>query len=124
MDELEAEQELAIQQMLELHGIAYNEETSAHMRLMLECVRVYDSRAKSYGEVWKQYGALSNLLSVARKVDRLMGSWWFRGKGVTPALHKDSLDDAVDLVNYALFFMRNAVSGNLVGHKPERPEGD
>jgi hypothetical protein len=86
---------------------------------MVEALRIYNSREQSYGSVWRQYGALSNLLSVARKVDRLMHAWWHQPDG--PYTHKDSLDDAYDGINYVCFFIRNVLDGNMTGSAPERP---
>jgi len=114
-----AEQALALMRVLELNGIEPTEDNLEQLGVMLDCVRIYDSRSKSYGQAWKQYGALTNLLSAARKVDRLMESWWHRGEG---SLHKDGLDDAVDGINYFVFFMRMVRLGRITGSPPQRPE--
>lgn len=95
--------------------------TSNQAAVFGKCLEIFESRTSAYGEVWKQYGALSNLLSAARKIDRLMEMWW-RGDGSVPAIHKDALDDAIDAMNYLAFFVRNATEGNLTGSVPVRPE--
>lgn len=90
------------------------EPTSANLKqlnVLLEALKIYDSRA-IYGDVWRRYGWLSNLLSVARKVDRLMQLFWF-GDGKLD--HKEALDDAYDLINYAAFFIRNVEADNARG---------
>jgi hypothetical protein len=104
---------------LEAIGLPPTKESVAQLEVFAEALRIFASRNAAYGDVWKQYGALSNLLSVARKVDRLMHSWW-EGKGA-PAMHKDSLDDAIDNINYTAFFIRNAREGNITGSAPVRP---
>lgn len=106
-------------EMLEGNGIQPTEENAMQLIVFLQALRTYDSRTSAYGQVWKQYGALSNLLSVARKTDRIMSSWWHE-EGEKPVLHKDNLDDAIDLLNYTAFFIRNAREGNLTGEQPER----
>jgi len=109
-------------EFLERNGVAVNPDTIEHLSIMVEALVVYDSREQSYSGVWRQYGALSNLLSAARKVDRLMSVWWREG-GVVPVLHKDNLDDVIDAINYSVFMIRNARQGNILGFTPERPSG-
>ena len=92
-----------------------------HLEVLAKAFGLHLQRTEAYGEVWKQYGALSNLLSAARKIDRLMNVWW-RNDGSIPALHKDVLDDAYDAINYITFFIRNAQNGNIAGSVPSRPE--
>lgn len=105
----------AVENVFARYQIEVTNSNLAHFNILMECLKVHDGRTKAYGTVWKRYGALSNLLSAARKVDRLMESWWRRGDGHAPALHKDNLDDAYDAINYLVFMIRNARSGNLTG---------
>ena len=92
-----------------------------HMEVFEEATGLYVVRSRSYGQVWRNYGALSNLLSAARKVDRTMETWWHQQ---TPVMHKDALDDAMDAINYLNFFVRNAREGNITGQTPDRPDRD
>jgi len=89
------------------------------LAVILEALEVYRQRSVSYGEVWRQYGATGNLLQAARKVDRLMEMWWHNPDGAA-ALQKDALDDAIDAINYLVFFIRLAREGNLTGSAPDR----
>lgn len=91
------------------------------LQVFVTALKICDQRTDAYGELWRQYGARSNLLSVARKTDRLMASGWFN-TDKNPLTHKDALDDAYDLLNYTAFFIRNALEGNLDGAPPERLE--
>lgn len=90
---------------------ADEEEVVAHLEVFLEALRIFQSR-KIYGDAWRRHGALSNLLSVARKTDRLMQVYWHGDGGMT---HKEGMDDAYDLINYAIFFIRNKEDGNEKG---------
>lgn len=92
------------------------------LAVLMEAHAVYRQRSASYGAVWQHYGAQSNLLSAARKVDRLMEMWWHNPDGAK-ALQKDATDDAIDAINYLSFFVRNARDGNISGQAPERPTG-
>lgn len=107
-------QQAVVPAVLEYFGVPVTESNLEHFEVFIECLKTHDQRTKAYGTVWKRYGALSNLLSAARKVDRLMEMWWRKG-GRPEILHKDALDDAYDGINYLVFMIRNARAGNLTG---------
>jgi len=92
-----------------------------HLSVLLRAFGIHIERGNAYGDVWKNYGALANLLSAARKIDRLMNVWWREDTTDVPMLHKDLLDDAYDAINYLTFFIRNAQAGNIFGVEPQRP---
>ncbi len=96
---------------LDAYGIEANSTNLTQLNVLVEALQIFETR-KIYGDVWRKYGALSNLLSVARKADRLMEIFW-HGPGELD--HKSSVDDAYDLINYAAFFIRNVTDGNLKG---------
>jgi hypothetical protein len=109
-----------------MYGVDFNADNVTHFGVLMQALQTYDQRSRVYGQAWQQYGALANLLQVARKADRLMAVWWteeeeYVGKGKASAMHKDALDDALDLLNYCVFFMRLARAGDLTGSTPERP---
>lgn len=106
-------------EFLAASDIPYSEETVQHLSHFLDALRVHSQRSKSYSDAWRHYGALSNLLTMARKIDRLMAVHW-NPQGRLE-FHKDELDDAVDLLNYTVFFMRNVNAGNTYGSPPARP---
>lgn len=114
--------EIELETILRCAGYEPDANLAEHLDVFLRCMDKYVERSASYQEVWRQYGAMSNLLNAARKVDRMMASWWFED-GSTPIMHKDNLDDAEDGINYLVFFMRNAAHGNIIGDHPERPGG-
>jgi hypothetical protein len=119
---MDPEQDQAIRELLAAFGMDDTDQNVHQVLVLLEALQVYDQRSQHYGQSWKNYGALSNLLSSARKVDRLMEVWWDADADAPPVLHKDGLDDAIDLINYTVFFIRNARAGNLTGVRPVRPE--
>lgn len=102
--------DLAVQ-FLEAWGIEPTSTNLTQLNVLLEALQIFETR-RIYGDAWRKYGALSNLLSVARKADRLMEIFW-HGPGELE--HKDSVDDAYDLINYAAFFIRNVTDGNMKG---------
>lgn len=101
-------------------GILPTEDIVAQTKVFLEALTIMDNRSAAYGEVWRQYGARSNILSVARKVDRIMHAWWFNTDDGAAMLSKGVLDDALDLMNYCAFFLRNAKALNVEGRPPVR----
>jgi hypothetical protein len=105
------ERHAATVNFLEALGITPTSEALTHLNVLVEALLIHDSR-KIYGRVWQRYGWLSNLLSIARKADRLMQVFWF-GSGSLD--HKPSADDAYDLINYAVFFIRNVEADNARG---------
>jgi hypothetical protein len=99
------------------------EDAKDHFDVFIDAERIYEERSLMYGEVWKQYGALNNLVRAATKIDRLMAVWYHEGgTDSVVALHKDSLDDAYDALNYINFFIRCAKEGNITGSPPARPQ--
>lgn len=110
------------EQFLEMAGIKPTKESVDQLEVMTQALKVHAERTAHYQLGWKQYGGISNLLSMARKVDRLMMRHW--GIGKKPEFHKWDLDDAIDLLNYTCFFMRSAEAGSLYGRPPIRPTLD
>lgn len=90
-----------------------------HAQVLKEALDVMVQRSASYGAIWRQYGALNNLVRAATKVDRAMEVWWRNG-GPTE-MHKDVLDDPMDAINYLAFFIALARSLDITGTPPERP---
>lgn len=105
--------------LLAAYDLDASMDTREQLQVFMQAMEVYRERSVAYAEVWKQYGAMSNLLSVARKTDRMMSAWHGLSSGET--IHKDDMDDAIDLLNYCTFFIRNFRSGNLFGSPPKRP---
>lgn len=115
----------AVEELLEACDIEYNQETEEQLTVFLTALKLYDTRNRTYRNIWETYGALSNLLRAATKVDREMEIWWHStGNGVAgnPLLHKEALDDAFDAINYLTFFIRCVRAGNITGSRRHRPE--
>lgn len=108
---------------LEGIGLDGTEDNREHLDVLVRCLLTYSSREQVYGAAWRQYGAVSNVLSMARKVDRIMNEWWAAlVRGEVRDRDGEELDDAVDLINYTVFFLRNVRDGNISGSMPDRPQ--
>lgn len=77
--------------------------------VFVEAFNIYREREAKYGGAWKRYGALNNLVRLGTKAERLVQEWWRNEGG--PPYEQRSLDDAFDLINYAAFFVRQAMQG-------------
>lgn len=112
-----------IAKALECLGMEHTPELEAQFLVLWEALEIFEERSEDYGEVWKQYGALNNLVRSAVKVDRLMEQWWFGSveAGDPVTLRSDGLDDGYDAINYLVFFIRQARWGNITGQKKTRP---
>lgn len=128
MDEDSAEPQVldALKVVLGAFDIETTPYNVAHFSVLMEALKLYDQRTQAYGQAWEQYGAMSNLLKVASKTDRMMAVWWTGedeiGLPHDEGFHKDSLDDALDGINYTAFFIRNARRRNIYGSQPTRPQ--
>lgn len=117
---------------LGLDAGAEDHDVHEHGEMLARILGTYVDRNGKYKGAWKQYGALSQLVRAANKIDRLMAVWWFEpdpeamDQAQRVPMDPADLDDAIDCINHLLFFLRNAQSGNLFGNPPSRPdlEGD
>lgn len=103
-------------------GYDVTPERLTHAGYLTRALEIFCERNEKYKGVWRQYGALANLVRAAQKIDRTMAVWWFeQGKELPPALDPSHLDDAYDTINHLLFFIICAEGGNLTGKQPEHP---
>lgn len=104
----------------------FSKEDGEQLEVLHQVFEKYCERNAKYHDTWKQYGALSQLVRSANKVDRLMEVWWHSQEGIgwTSATHQEldeMLDDAIDAINHLVFFVRAARAGNITGSTPSRP---
>lgn len=92
-------------------GLSQTDDNVNQLLVFAEALDTYEHRTPKYGQNWKRYGWLSNLSDILRKSDRLWSMYW-TGK-MNPM--EGGLDDAIDLLNYIAFFIRNAQDGNERG---------
>lgn len=71
--------------------------TSFQQALVLgEAYKVFTERNKKYKDLWKEYGAEDSALHIRSKLMRL-----------TTTTVETEEDDGLDLINYAVFWIRN-----------------
>lgn len=82
------------------------------MKVYIDAFEIFVERNERYEDLWKQYGWMDTLTHVRSKALRLVRKFWRED----PEQEDETLlDDALDLVNYATFFIRNFRSGNKWG---------
>jgi hypothetical protein len=95
---------------LEAIGLEANYETREQLMIMMEALTVYQQREAQYAGAWKEFGALNNLVRLATKCKRLVNKYWT--KSISDLMGQDvDFDDAIDAINYAVFFVRQGRMG-------------
>src|SRR3989304_10094615 len=86
---------------LDLLGLDH--ETAEHVAVLLEAVALYEEREKKYRGLWKEYGVADSHHHIVSKTSRLRMA--YTGQA--------DIDDALDLINYTVFLVRNFRAGRL-----------
>ena len=87
-------------------------EMKAHFCVLMESLVIHSERAGRYRGLWKHYGWVDSLFNMRSRVARLIMEF---GDTPTVELVKDisyeatewRTDDARDLINFCVFFIRN-----------------
>lgn len=93
-------------------GLSPKRTTVEQMSIMRRALELFDERNNSeagYEDLWKSYGWGDSLLHMRSKLSRVERR--FREQ----AGAQQDLDDAYDLINYTVFFIRNVLAGNQDG---------
>lgn len=78
----------------------------AQLTVMLQALSIYDDKNKDYKDNWVRMGWRGLLIRIRERSDRLWDKWWDREQAET----RDE-DDALDLINFAAFFVRAQRNG-------------
>ena len=109
-------EEREAEQVLQVIGVPVTNGNVEQMAVMLEAYHKYLERNAVYENLWQDYGWMDTLTHVRSKAMRIVRKFWRdeTAPKATAALH---LDDALDLVNYVVFFIRNVREGNRWGRR-------
>lgn len=96
---------------LQALDIPVTESAAEQMRIMAQALLVFHERNQRYRDLWKGDGYRGSLFQMKGKLLRMWSIFW------TGHPDPESLkcDDAVDLINYTCFFIRNVEAGNEHG---------
>lgn len=104
--------------MCEAFGISTTDPSNAtyleHAQYLALAMQVYIDRNPETLDAWRGPGWAGNLLSLHGKALRLMNSLWWT-KPDTIARSEKPIDNAMDTVNYAVFFARCYDAGDERG---------
>lgn len=93
------------EEMLALHPtLEINDDNIAQFQVMMEAMNIYADREEVRGGLWKRAGAGDSSFHLRSKGERIAFA-------ATHGKHEAALDDAIDAVNYAGFFVRNVRAG-------------
>lgn len=113
LDEEKDGYDTAVALLLDAIGVPDTETNRAQLQIMLIALQVFSERDPKYHDLWKRRGWLGSLMHIDSKAARLMETFWKGTPGRMPM--PDDVDDAIDLINYAVFFIRNLQANNEKG---------
>lgn len=94
-----------------------------HITVLLIAVGIFEERGRKYAPFgWMKRGYENNYFHLQDKVDRIKDAIISRHTH-GEALNLFQLDDVVDTINYAAFFIRNATDGNKSGRTSQASSG-
>lgn len=107
---MEVHTDEVVTDLMATRGWPDNEATRELAWFFIGCMDTYAERSKKYGEAWRRFGAVNNLVRAASKAERLLEQFWYKA---APPSHTEvaDLDDAVDMANYIAFFHTQASAG-------------
>lgn len=80
-----------------------DESTYEHAYALVLATAMFHDRNQEVHDAWKSVGFLGNLLTLYGKIIRLMnGLWWTKSEGRS----EKPVDNAIDAINYTVFFLR------------------
>lgn len=85
------------------------------LTVMIEALLVYSERNLSYKDNWKKMGWRGMLVRSRERVERLWDDFWGREPIPDGVDELFNVDDAIDLINFACFFIRATRENNRDG---------
>lgn len=110
MKETSVEEAARVVEALE---VTPTETNITQMHVMLEAYCLFLKRNEEYEDLWEDYGWVDNLTHIRSKTMRLVRKFWRE----EPQDGAKGIDDAYDLVNYGIFFIRNFMHGSRWGRR-------
>lgn len=88
------------------------ESERAHFSSLMDAFQIFMERNQVYEDLWQDYGWMDSLTHIRSKSLRLIRKFW---RDEAPEDADGLLDDAYDLINYSVFFIRNYLAKNKWG---------
>lgn len=106
---MQPEEEIA-RHALAMIGVPLSDTNVEHFQVLWAAMNLFDNRNSRYRDNWRRYGWRDSLHHCRSKLSRMFSLFG------SDDPNKD-LDDALDLINYAAFFIRNVKDGNEHGEQ-------
>lgn len=94
-----------------LTGSRINEEEEQHLRILLSALGKYHERDMTHRGLWRYFGAIDSAHQLRAKSTRTYNNAIGLLKEGSDS-DIDPVDDAIDAINYAVFYIRNVTEGN------------
>ena len=88
--------------VLEFLGLALSDTNREQLAVMLEALELFDERNVKYGDLWQEGGWQDSAAHLRSKAARVHSAT--KGTLLQPY---NFIDDALDAMNYAAFYVRN-----------------
>lgn len=93
--------------------------TLEQLAVFIAALDVYHERNVKYKDNWKRMGWRGQLIRIRERAERLWDDFWNKegatGSGDDIEINDWEVDDALDLINFAGFFVRAVEAGNRDG---------
>jgi hypothetical protein len=83
-------------------------EAQNHLQVLADAFTIYLERNESYKDNWRKMGWKGAIVRIKERADRLWDNLWDKPDA---EIKPKDLDDAIDLINFAVFLVRGAGKG-------------
>lgn len=90
-----------IDKFLEAHNIEAKPTMRAQMSILMQAMSIFQDRERTRQEVWKEYGPADKAMHIRSKAARIA-----KITELDDVDNRDGVDEALDLINYAAFYVR------------------
>ena len=104
---------------LESIGVEPSASAKRQLAVFARCMQIFNSRNQRYNDLWSSRGYKGSLFQMDHKMARVWEIFW-DSEQVPTQIHDEfdeNTDDVFDLINYCVFFLRNAQDENASGRK-------
>ena len=101
-------------QLEHLVGFRLNEEEETHLKVLLAALQKYHERDQTHRGLWRYFGAIDSAFQSRAKATRTYNNAIYLLRNGKTEGH-DPIDDAIDMINYGVFFLRSVDEGNFGG---------
>jgi hypothetical protein len=94
---------------LEIAGTTMTEDQLPHAMILIEAIKIYLEKDPVRGSMWRDFGAedkVRELIERSRRIEVALGHMDSSLPGHDKHMCEVMIEDALDLINYSVFFIR------------------